>query len=255
VIENEIVRLYLKENKSTLDIAKELNLSISKVRRTLLKNNITLRSKSEAQSLAIKEGKVEHPTKGKERSEDVKKRIAKGQHETWEMMEDDERERRSEVLKESYQNLPQSTKDYLQDKRHEGLRKAAKEGSKIEKFVNNLLLQAGYAVQYHRSNFLPNLKLEVDLLVPELKTAIEIDGPSHFFPIWGADALQKTIKADSEKAGLLLGSGFCLIRVKCLQRNISNYAMEVIGKKVLQELEKIKKQFPNKDNRFIEIET
>lgn len=253
-IHNEVVRLYIKENKSTIDIAKELNLSISKVRRILVKNGITLRSHSNAQSLAIETGKVEHPTKGRKRSEGTRKKIARKQHEFWEDMPEKEKERRSRMSKEQYEKLTLSERDELQERRHEGIRRAAKEGSKMEKFVEKSLLQAGYVVQYHRNHFLPNLALEVDLLIPEIKTAIEIDGPSHFLPIWGELSLQRNIKSDAEKAGLLLNAGFCLIRVKCLYKNISNFLLEETAKKILVELDKIKENFPDRSKRFIEIE-
>lgn len=249
-----MVKLYTKDNKSTLEIAKELKLSISTVRRTLIKNGVELRDKQTAQSLAIKEGRAEHPTKGKERSEDTRQKIAKGQHEVWKSMPDEERERRSQMSQEQYSKLSLVERDEMQERRHAGVRRAAKEGSKMEKFVKGFLLNAGFSVQYHRANFLPNINLEVDLLVPELKTAIEIDGPSHFLPIWGELALRKTIDADAQKAGLLLSVGYVLIRVKCLNKNISNFLLEETGKQIVEKLNQIKAKFPDKNNRFIEIE-
>ena len=44
--------------------------------------------------------------------------------------------------------------------------------------------------------------------------AIEIDGPSHFLPVWGEDALKKNISYDQKKQGLILGRGLTLIRIK-----------------------------------------
>ena len=57
-------------------------------------------------------------------------------------------------------------------------------------------------IEYHKKGIVPNSNLEVDIYLPEMGAAIEIDGPSHFLPIWGEEALSKTIKSDNEKNGL-----------------------------------------------------
>jgi very-short-patch-repair endonuclease len=86
----------------------------------------------------------------------------------------------------------------------ESIRKAGKEGSKLENFLLRKITDAGFKVDFHKKNLIPNEKLEIDLYVPECKTIIEIDGPSHFLPVWGDEKLQKQIKADLQKSGLIL---------------------------------------------------
>ena len=82
-------------------------------------------------------------------------------------------------------------KEQMQRKRVDAIRKSAKEGSKLEKFFQEKLSQAGFNVRMHVVT-IPAENLEIDLYIPDLKTIIEVDGPSHFLPIWGEDKLQKS---------------------------------------------------------------
>ena len=82
----------------------------------------------------------------------------------------------------------------------------------------------------------------------------------HFFPIWGDDDvqkqanLQKRIKADAHKSGLLLAQGFVLIRVKHLTKSLSEKHKRNVLESVLELLNKIEKKFPPKTKRYIELE-
>jgi very-short-patch-repair endonuclease len=100
----------------------------------------------------------------------------------------------------------------------------------------------------------PNERLEVDLFLPNLKTAIEIDGPSHFFPIWGEEHLARNLRSDSQKTGLLITRGFAILRVKHLAKHISTKHMRDLSNRIIEELEQIKLGFPKEDERLIEIE-
>ena len=117
------------------------------------------------------------------------------------------------------------------------------------------MTNAGYDVIFHKRGLVSNDKLEVDLFVPSIKTAIEIDGPAHFLPIWGEENLQKHIRADAEKAGLLINRGFVVLRVKNLIRNLSSKNMRDALSQITDELVKIENKFPPVSKRLIEIET
>ena len=109
-------------------------------------------------------------------------------------------------------------------------------------------------MEFHKKNLIPTQKLEIDLYIPSHKTIIEIDGPSHFFPIWGEEKLQKQIIADSQKSGLILSKGYIIIRVKNLADFVSLNKKEELINNLLAHLEKIDNRFPPKSKRFIEIE-
>ena len=92
------------------------------------------------------------------------------------------------------------------------------------------------------------------MYIPSLKTIIEIDGPSHFLPIWGEEKLQKQIKADDQKTGLILSKGFVIIRVKNMLDYVSLASKNKMIISVVDKLNTIDNKFPRKAKRFIEIE-
>ena len=100
---------------------------------------------------------------------------------------------------------------------------------------------------------IPAEKLEIDLYIPRLKTIIEVDGPSHFLPIWGEEKLQKQVNADLRKSGVLLSKGYVVIRVKSLGQE-SLAKKESLIEQVLTHLSEIDDEFPPRSKRFIEVE-
>ena len=250
-----LVEQYVNKKKSTYEIAQELNTYPNKVRRALKALGIDLRDKSQAQSVAIASGRHEHPTKGKIRTEAEKIAISDGMHSFWQNMEDEERDRRSELSKQQWASMSDEDKANLRKMAAEAVRKASKEGSKIEKFLYEGLTEKGYGPIFHKKGLIPNENMEVDILVPALKTAIEIDGPAHFLPIWGEENLQKHIRADAIKAGSFINRGFVVLRVKNLIRNLSSKNMRDVLDLVVDALSNIEKSFPPPDKRLIEIET
>ena len=110
----------------------------------------------------------------------------------------------------------------------------------------------GYRVEFHKEHMLVNERLEIDLFIPELSVAIEGDGPSHFEPVWGEEALEKTQSSDRQKSGLILSMGLVLIRIKHTKGLSEKYKRETLAD-LKNELEKIKRRIPKKHERFIEI--
>lgn len=67
--------MYEQEQKSTHQIASELNWTPSYIRKELLYFGIKLRTRAEAQTNALKTGAAKHPTANTVRSEEVKEKI------------------------------------------------------------------------------------------------------------------------------------------------------------------------------------
>ena len=61
--ESYVIKKY-DEGSSTIVLAKELGTYPKKIERILKKNGTQLRSRSESQKLAIKNGRAKHPTEG-----------------------------------------------------------------------------------------------------------------------------------------------------------------------------------------------
>ncbi|MEN8846143.1 MAG: DUF559 domain-containing protein [Candidatus Arcticimaribacter sp.] len=250
--ESYVIKKY-GENFSTYSIAKELETYPKKIERILKKNGIKLRSKSEAQALAIESGRAKHPTKGKQRSDEEKRKISEGRAEQWRKMSKEDRDAISRASKERWDNIPADKKREMQESAGRALRLTASEGSKAEKSLKKNLESEGFEVVLHKDNLIQG-KYEIDLFLPEIKTIIEIDGPQHFKPIFGEAKLQKTIKQDSVKNGLLVAAGYCVIRVKYMCKHLSQSVERKLWSLVSGEVGKIKDKFPPKGQRFIELE-
>jgi hypothetical protein len=73
-------------------------------------------------------------------------------------------------------------------------------------------------------------------------------------PIWGEEKLNKQIKADEHKTGLILGKGLAIIRVKNLSDNVSLAEQEKLKNNIIDILNKINTRFPDKSHRLIELQ-
>jgi len=252
--EQKMVDLYVNRGKSTYEIADMFNTYPNKVRRILLKNKVQLKSKSEAQKNALDRGNAKIPTKGRRRSKEERLKISKSQKLAWSKIEKDRYDSHVQKAKNRWQKMSQEDKENMRRLAIKAIQNAGKEGSKLEKFLKNELTKIGFTVEIHKKNIIPNQNLEIDMFFPKIKTIIEIDGPSHFVPIWGEEKLQKQIKADSNKTGLILSKGFVIIRVKHMSDALSLAEKEDLKNKLVGILGDIENKFPPKSKRYIEIE-
>lgn len=251
--DREIVNKY-RSGHSTYDLAELYKTYPNKIRRILIKNGVELKTKSEAQKNAIDKGKSLLPTKGKHRSKEEKLKISMGLKKRWENIDDETYKKYVQQAKERWNAISEYDKKEMQKSAIRAIRLAGVEGSKLEKFLKTELEENGYQIEIHKKNLIPNENLEIDLYVPSLKTIIEVDGPSHFLPIWGEDKLQKQIKSDSQKTGLVLSKGFCVIRIKHLSDSLSLIDRENMKENLISILSDIHCEFPKKSHRYIEIE-
>lgn len=241
---------YYEHSLSWAGLAELAGTYAQKIRRDGKRLGIKSKTKKEAQKAALSSGRHPHPTKDKERSEETKIKISEGMYETWNEMDSEEKERRRQLSVEIWnKKSPQEIKDFRKAA-GDGVRAAAKEGSALEKFLFKALLDAGYVVEFHKEHFTIREKQHLDLFLPKMNVAIEVDGPSHFSNIWGEEVLKKNIERDRIKTGLLLDRGLCIIRVRQTKSLSKKYKRDIL-EKVVKELGKIKKNFPSKGSRHI----
>lgn len=238
-----IKNLYEKERKSFAQIADTLQTYANKIRRDAKKFKINIRDKSLAQKNALNTGTHKHPTKGQTRSDKTKEKIGLGVLKNWENLSDAEIEVRKEAARKRWDSLSNDERTNMIELANKAVRDSSKTGSKLEKYLLNQLLSAGYKVEFHKEQNLLNTKLQIDIYVPQLNTAIEVDGPSHFLPVWGNDTLKRNIKYDNKKTGLILGKGCVLIRIK-QERDFSPSRAKLIWEELEIELEDIRNSFP-----------
>lgn len=209
-----IHKYYIVENKSFQEIAKMYDTYPNRIRRDAKKLGIKSRSKSDAQKLALESGRIKHPTKDTKRSESVKDKIGNSVMKSWESLTDEEMQDRREKAKNNWDKLSDTEKQKLREEANVAIRTSSLEGSKLEKFLHKKLIENGYRVEAHKEHLLVATKLHIDLFLPEANIAIEVDGPSHFEPVWGDDRLSKTQEYDNKKTGILIGKKISLIRIK-----------------------------------------
>ena len=239
-----LTRLYINEKQSFADIADSYNTYANKIRRDAKKLNIPIRDKSSAQKNALNTGKHKHPTKGTNRTDETKHKIGKSVMDSWNHLTKDELTKRKQKSKENWDKLTLDEKEYRQRSASQAVRVSSKVGSKLEKFLLSLLIKYGYNVDFHKEHSLVNTKLQIDLFLPTMNIAIEVDGPSHFLPVWGEDALQKNIAYDRKKEGLILGKGWHLIRIKQL-KDFSKTRASMIYEILINTIEEISEQTTN----------
>jgi very-short-patch-repair endonuclease len=233
------VEQILKEYKagaSINQIARDHDSYVNKVKR-LLKKHIEIRGHSEAQALLLQQGKIDHPTEGRERTQQEKLDISASQHKSWSEYSDEKRKNIADTSRELWYNQSEDKRDEILAAAAAGSRLAAKEGSRVEKFLLKELKKL-YQVRFHTKVLSTNL--EVDLFLPELNAAIEVNGPSHYLPIWSDEALAKQQKYDHEKYSILLTKGLRIIKVKYLVSKFTLFVQEQLKKEILELLPRIK---------------
>lgn len=247
-----LTELYEKQKKSFADIASICGTYSNKIRRDAKKYNIPIRNKSEAQKNALSNGSTKHPTKGRQRTDEEKLKIGGGIIEYWEGLSDKEIQQRKDKAKANWQKMSEDDKQYITKLANKAVRESSKVGSKLEHFILKALLEQGYQVSFHQEQILSNTKLQLDIFIPSLNTAIEVDGPSHFSPVWGEDALARNKKYDEKKTGLILGKGLVLIRIK-QTKDFSPSRAKMVVDKLLALLGSISEKFPEVNNRILDI--
>jgi hypothetical protein len=242
--------LHNTENLTTAQIGEKFGTYANKVRRHAAKIGFVFRNRSEAQSMALATGRIEHPTAGRQRTEEEKIKIGQSVSDKWGDISDEERERRSEVAKENWNNRSQDQIDEMHRKATKKRLEVAKDGSKLEHFVVSELINRGFQVEFHKEQSLLNEKVHLDIWLPKLNTAVEIDGPTHFEPIWGEEHLKKTQKTDNIKDGLLLNAGCCIVRLRQKKNLSKTYGLRLVSD-LVEILNKIGNKFPELGERRI----
>lgn len=235
---------YIKQGKSTYTIAKERCTYANLVRRALLHHGILLRSKAEAQRLVVQDGR--HPTKGGSLSRQTRDRIGESVGFAWGQLSPEVRADRVRQAKDQWQATSEEERTEFRRLAMEGLRKAADQGSKVERFLSSCLQQMGYSVQT-RAEAAGKV---VDLLLPQRRIVIQVDGPGHFLPVWGERRLDRVMREDAKTIQALLAAGLTVVRVKNLVRHIS----ELQKRKLLTELLSVLKSDQLKTPCLVEME-
>ncbi len=247
-----ITDAYTQNLCSFPEIASAAGTYSNKLRRDAKRLGVQIRSQSDAQHLALKQGKRKHPTEGKVRTDEDKIKISEALATSWKNLATAERQRRADIVRKQWDSMSDDDKANFHHKAMEAVRVASKEGSKLEKHILGELIKAGFKTEFHKEHLIVNERLQLDLFLPKINVAIEVDGPSHFAPIWGAKTLERNQKADKEKAGLLLSKGLVFIRIIQDKPLSQKYKRDIVNA-LVNKLNEIVVKFPERHDRYIEI--
>lgn len=229
--------LYFNQNMSVAEIATQYNTYPKQIERELKRGGYELRTRGAAQKIRLDSGKAPHPTEGKEMSDETKVKISEKLHEAWSNIDDAEMDRRRQMSRDFMNNRPD--KDEVVRLGQEAIKKAAVSGSILEKYVADALNMEGYNVLVHQKHAIYDRKMHLDLLLPNERIAIEIDGPAHHEELWADSDLGEIQARDSKKNSLLMLNGYNVIRVKQNQ-GLSDYFKRTVMAKILETIEIIK---------------
>lgn len=231
---------YEVEQLSWKEIADLVGVPKTVLYRTAKKLGIKSRSLSESQKIALESGRSTHPTEGKKISDEVKKRMSESISKTYQNMPKEKKEQINQKHKENFNNRSEKDKQLFWDKAYKKIREASEKGSKAEKYILGKLLENNYDPKFHVSQLIGREQMEIDILIPSLSIAIEVDGPFHYTDVFNNMKIEKIKEKDRVKNGLLLSKGFSVIRL-IVSKIKSERHKNAIWSSLLDTIEKIKK--------------
>lgn len=232
----EKIRLYQECNMSAAEIAERFDTYAKKIQRELKAAGCPLRGRSEAQKIRLSEGKAEHPTQGKEVSQDTKNKISDAMAEKWNSLTPEQRAVRSEMSKVQWDK--REDKEAFIQAGLDAVRKASVEGSKFEKYLSDALLDQGYKVYLHEKHQVDNEKMHLDLFLPNESIAIEVDGPAHYKQLYKEVSLADVKDRDRKKNLYLTSKNIDIIRVS-QPSSVSDHFMRTQSARVILKVEEI----------------
>lgn len=221
---DQLRHMYVNEMLSTYQIAEKLRSTPYQVRKALLHAGVELRSRGEATKVALDSGRMKHPTRGRKRTSREKDVISIEVQKSWSKKPADKRESHAKLARERYAGLGEGGQQRLQKMAGDGIREAARKGSRLERAVLEHLRRSGHDVAWQAELTAGGSPLKVDVLVRDARCAVEVDGPSHHEPVWGEEQLSKARAADNKKNGLLVGAGWRVIRLRQRRKYLSRAA-------------------------------
>lgn len=236
--EEEVRRLYLEEGLSMRGVAKKIGAPLATLSRFMKKCGITARDKAQAQKNFLKDH--DHQMKGRKHSDATKKKISHSLGDFWDSLDDDEREAFRRKIGSAWQRKWAGMSEQERKLMMEGLSNKAKaaqgKGSRLERYIAEELRKRGYLVEERSIHYTAGKNFEVDLALPNELIALEVDGPTHFLPIYGDEHLEKQKQRDARKDDMINAVGYSVLRIRDNNGALSQLRID----KIEQAIEEIK---------------
>lgn len=214
--EEDVRRLYHDEGLSMRRVASKMGVPLATLSRFMKKHGITSRDKKQAQKNYLRDNK--HQMEGRKHTTETRKRISQGLGDFWENLSEEEAEELKRKIGSAWKRKWQAMTEAEKRATMQGLSNKAKEaqgnGSRLERFIAEELRKRGYTVEERSTNYTAGKSFEVDIALPTHCIAIEVDGPTHFLPIYGEEHLIKQQERDNRKDEMINSSGYSVLRVR-----------------------------------------
>lgn len=214
--EQDVRRLYLDKGLSMRKVAEAVGAPLATLSRFMKKHGIIARDKGQAQKNYLRGH--DHQMKGRKHTVETKKQISASLGDFWEGLTDEEREEVKRKIGSAWKRKWELMSEQERKLMMEGLSSKAKEsqgqGSRLERFIAEELRKRGYFVEERSTNYTAGKDFEVDLALPTERIAIEVDGPTHFLPIYGEEHLERQQERDARKDDMINSIGYSVLRVR-----------------------------------------
>lgn len=214
--EDEVKRLYQDDGLSMRDVAKKIGVPLATLSRFMKKAGIQSRDKAQAQKNYLTEH--DHQMKGRTHSSETKQKISRGLGEFWESLTEEQTEELKRKIGSAWKRKWAAMSEAERRLTMEELGHKAKEtqgkGSRLERFIAEELRKRGYTVEERSTNYTTGKSFEVDVALPKERVAIEVDGPTHFKPVFGEEHLREQQERDKRKDEMILSSGYSVLRIR-----------------------------------------
>ena len=228
--EHDVHQLYTREGLSMRKVAEKLSVPLATLSRFMKKHGIEARSKAQAQKNYLRDN--EHQMKGRRHTDATKKKISSSLGEFWDNLSDEEREEVKRKIGSAWQRKWAAMSNQERKLMMEGLSSKAKEvqgqGSRLERFIAEELRKRDYVVEELSTNYTAGKDFEVDLALPIECVAIEVDGPTHFLPIYGKEHLAQQEERDNRKDEMINAAGYSVLRIRDNNGPLSNLRIDRI---------------------------
>jgi very-short-patch-repair endonuclease len=214
--ESEIRDLYIEKGLSMRAIAKRLDVTLATLSRFMKRHGIVARTKAQAQRNYLKDH--DHQMKGRRHTDAAKRKISSSLGEFWEGLTEEQRDEVKRKIGSAWRRKWAAMSEQARKLMMEDLASKAKgaqgKGSRLERFIAEELRKRGYVIEERSTNYTAGKDFEVDLALPVEMIAIEVDGPTHFLPIYGEDHLKQQQERDARKDEMINAVGYNVLRVR-----------------------------------------
>jgi len=247
-----LLKHYVQEQKSTVEIAEMLGCYPEQIRRALKKFGIPVRTKAKASRNYYANGGV-NARKDYKFSEEEKERASIIAKEYW--LSDESEDARNRISESSRNLWEQKSKDERREtvsRLHQACREASKYGSKAQRRIAEILRKKyGYNVMTGVTELVGIGNLEVDIALPKNGIIIEVDGITHFEDVYSDNRYERAQEHDKKKNDIMTAAGWSVIRVQLVCERYSNGSCLMVCEDIHNIIQSNK--YPKKDVLYLQM--